>query len=147
MKNQRGYEILIQTLALKIFDEKRSMNIDPKAYLEFYKTDEESKKLNLLFYISKDELNASSLNDDIIQNFISRMRKLYNEASEVYHYILKRDDTETITWKKEEHVKVTSEIVEQLQDYSFIKSHKTDLYQLVFISLQMNSQRLIKDNL
>lgn len=132
MKNQRGYEILIQTLALKIFDEKRSMNIDPKAYLEFYKTDEESKKLNLLFYISKDELNASSLNDDTIQNFISRMRKLYNEASEVYHYILKRDDTETITWKKEEHVKVISEIVEQLQDYSFIKSHKTDLYQLVF---------------
>ena len=26
MKNQRGYEILIQTLALKIFDEKRSLN-------------------------------------------------------------------------------------------------------------------------
>lgn len=132
MKNQRGYEIVIQTLALKIYDEKRSLNVDPRAYLDFYKTEEETQKLKLLFYINKEELGASSLNDDVIQDFITRMRQLYNEASEVYHYILKRDDTETITWKKEEHIKVISEIVEQLQDYSFIKSHKTDLYQLVF---------------
>lgn len=132
MKNQRGYEILIQTLALKIYDEKRSLNVDPRAYLDFYNTNEEREKLNLLFYINKEELGASSLNDEIIQKFISRMRQLYNEASEVYHYILKRDDTETITWKKEEHIRVISEIVEQLQDYSFIKSHKTELYQLVF---------------
>ena len=132
MKNQRGYEIVIQTLALKIFDEKRSLNVDPGANLDFYKTEEETKKLNLLFYINKEELGASSLNDEIIQNFVSRMRQLYNEASEVYQYILKRDDTETIAWKKEEHIKVISEIVEQFQDYSFIKSHKTDIYQLVF---------------
>jgi len=35
MKNQRGYEILIQIIALKIYDEKRSAKIN--AYLDFYK--------------------------------------------------------------------------------------------------------------
>lgn len=132
MKNQRGYEIFIQMLALKIFDEKRSLNVDPHAYLDFYKSTEESKHLNLLFYIKKDELESSSLNDDSIQTFIERMKTLYKNASEIYHYILNDDENETINWQKEEHIKVVSEIVEQFQDYSFVKSHKTDIYQIVF---------------
>lgn len=132
MKNQRGYEILIQILALKIFDEKRSLNAEPKAYLEFYKNNEECSELNLLFYITTSEKNMANLGDEQIQIFISRMRQLYNEASEVYHFILKRDDTETISWNNPSHIRIISEIVEQLQDYSFVKSHKTDLYQLVF---------------
>jgi type I restriction enzyme M protein len=132
MKSQRGYEILIQILALKIYDEKRSLSADPKALLDFYKSDSEREKLNLLFYITDKEKNFTSLGDETIQDFIKRMRTLYNEASQSYHYILKRKDTETIAWEKEEHIQIISEVVEQLQDYSFVKSHKSDLYQIVF---------------
>lgn len=130
MKNQRGYEILVQILALKIHDEKRSERT--RNNLDFYKSQPEKEKLDLLFYISDKEKNFSNLSDEVIQGFLNRMRDLYNEASEIYHYILKRDDTETINWKKESHVRIISEVVEQLQDYSFVKSHKTDLYQIVF---------------
>lgn len=130
MKNQRGYEILIQIMALKIYDEKRSARI--KSFLDFYKSHEEKEKLDLLFYITDKEKNFVSLSDEDIQSFINRMRTLYNEASEEYHYILKRDDTETISWNKESHINLISEVVEQFQDYSFVKSHKTDLYQIVF---------------
>lgn len=130
MKSQRGYEILIQILALKIYDEKRSARI--QSFLDFYKSEPEKEKLDLLFYITKDEKNYTTLADNEIQKFIQRMRVLYNEASERYHYILKRDDTETISWKKEAHIQIISEVVEQFQDYSFVKSHKTDLYQIVF---------------
>jgi len=132
MKNQRGYEILIQIMALKIYDEKRSFNTDPKQYLDFYKSEPEKKKLGLLFYITKEEKNFITLGDDVIQNFIKRINKLYKEAATEYHYILKRDDTETISWTNEVHIQIISEVVEQFQDYSFFKSHKTDLYQIVF---------------
>lgn len=132
MKSQRGYEILIQILALKIYDEKRSLSSNPKALLDFYKSEPETEKLSLLFYITEKEKNFVGLGDETIQNFIKRMRTLYNEASQIYHYILKRTDTETIAWEKEEHIKIISEVVEQLQDYSFVKSHKSDLYQIVF---------------
>jgi type I restriction enzyme M protein len=130
LKNQRGYEIFIQVLALKIFDEKRSQKI--KSYLEFYQTDIERQKIDLLFYVTPSEKNYINLADDNITSFIDRMRTLYNEASQEYHFILKRIDTETINWQKEAHIRVISEIVEQFQDYSFVKSQKTDLYQIVF---------------
>lgn len=130
LKNQRGYEILIQVMALKIYDEKRSAKSSD--FLDFYKSDKEKEKLDLLFYITEREKNFSSLSDEEVQSFIKRMRLLYKEASEDYHFILKRDDTETISWKKPAHINVISEIVEEFQDYSFVKSHKTDLYQLVF---------------
>ena len=132
MKNQRGYEILIQTLALKIFDEKRSINMNPREFLDFYKNEPETEKLNLLFYITKAERGTITLADEHVQQFIERLRQLYNEASGTYHYILKRDDTETINWKNSTHIQIISEVVEQFQDYSFVKSHKTDLYQIVF---------------
>ncbi len=132
MKNQRGYEILIQIMALKIFDEKRSLNSDPKKFLDFYKSDPETKKLNLLFYITKEEKIHTNLGDEEIQQFIERLRQLYNEASAKYHYILKRKDTETISWDNPVHIQIISEVVEQFQDYSFVLSHKTDLYQIVF---------------
>lgn len=132
MKNQRGYEILIQIMALKIFDEKRSINSVPNKNLDFYKTEQETNQLNLLFYITRDEKNHTNLGDERIQEFIERLRELYNEASEEYHYILKRDDTETISWNNQVHIQAMSEIVEQFQDYSFVLSHKTDLYQIVF---------------
>ena len=132
MKNQRGYEILIQIMALKIFDEKRSQKTNPKHYLKFYKDQPETERLNLLFYITKGEREHVSLGDEEIQNFIGRMRTLYSEASEVYQEILNADDRETINWENEVHIQIMSEIVEQFQDYSFVLSHKTDLYQIVF---------------
>jgi type I restriction enzyme M protein len=131
MKNQRGYEILIQILALKIFDEKRSLNAIPKAFLEVYKSESETKKLSLLFYIKKKE-KGTDLSDEEIQGFIKRIRDLYKKASSKYHYILKKKDDETISWDNPSHVQIISEVVEQFQDYSFVNSHKTDLYQIVF---------------
>jgi len=128
MKSQRGYEILIQILALKIFDEKRSQRT--KKNLEFYKTEPERK--SLLFYITKEEKNSIDLNNETVQGFINRIKKIYKEASNDYHHILSKEDTETITWKKPSHIRIVSEVVEQFQDYSFVNSHKTDLYQIVF---------------
>lgn len=130
LKHQRGYEILIQIIALKIYDEKRSARI--RSTLDFHKSDAEAERLDLLFYVTESEKSYAKLSDENIQTFISRMRLLYNEASQEYHFILKRDDRETIAWEKEDHIRVISEVVEQFQDYSFVKSHKTDLYQIVF---------------
>ena len=132
MNNQRGYEILIQIMALKIFDEKRSLNNTPRKNLDFYKTKDETKKLGLLFYITKEEKNHTTLGDEKIQEFIERLKQLYKEASQQYHFILKKDERETIIWEKKAHIEILSEVVEQFQDYSFVKSHKTDLYQIVF---------------
>lgn len=130
LKNQRGYEILIQIIALKIYDEKRSARI--QTFLDWYKTDTEKEHLDLLFYVTPQEKNYVNLSDDNVQSFIDRMRTLYNEASQEYQFILKRVDTETINWQKEGHIRIIAEVVEQFQDYSFVKSHKTDLYQIVF---------------
>lgn len=135
LDNERGYEILIQILALKIFDEKRSYeNIkeNERRKLEFYEKEVEENKIDLCFYINDIERNFMKLSDHDIQNFINRMRKLYNDASDKYKYILKENDQETISWKKESHIHVISEIVRQFQDYSFILSEQNDLYQLVF---------------
>lgn len=136
MMNERGYEILIQILALKIYDEKRSQELyideQENRKLDFYAEDYELKKMDLLFYINDYEKDFISLSDEDIKAFIDRMRKLYNEASEKYHYILKENDEETISWSKESHIQIISEIVKQFQDYSFILSSQTDLYQLVF---------------
>lgn len=125
--NQRGYQILIQMLAMKIFDEKRSQKHNN--YLNFYTTQKESQQVSLLFYISEEERNWVKLSDEEIQQFIHRMNSLYNDASIEYKVILKQD---IINWRDESHVKAVSKIVENLQDYSLIRSYKSDLYQLVF---------------
>lgn len=136
MNNERGYEILIQILALKIFDEKRSQEMYVDASdnkkLDFYAQEYELQKMDLLFYINDKERDFIKLSDEDIQEFIARMRKLYNQASTKYHYILKENDEETIAWGKESHIHIISEIVKQFQDFSFILSSQTDLYQLVF---------------
>lgn len=116
LKNQRGYEILIQVLALKIYDEKRNQKV----------------KQPLRFYITPEQKNYVKLSEKGVSSFVERMQKLYKEASQEYTFILDYTDTNTINWKKTEHVRVISEIVEQFQDYSFVLSQKTDLYQIVF---------------
>ncbi|RTY89310.1 SAM-dependent methyltransferase [Flavobacterium sp. RSP46] len=112
--NERGFEILIQILALKIFDEKRNQK-NSSRFLDYY--------------ITSEERNFKSLADLPLQEFLKRINHLRIDASGTYFRILKDN---TLNPKDENHIKVLIEIVLQFQDYSFVKSHKTDLYQLVF---------------
>lgn len=114
MVNQKGFEILIQILSLKIYDEKRN---------------EKQNTQFLDFYITEDEKNFKSLADNPLQEFVKRINNLRETASGTYYRILK--DNPLIS-KNENHIKVLIEVVYQFQDYSFVRSHKTDLYQLVF---------------
>ncbi len=111
--NQRGYAILIQTLALKIFDEKRNEG-SPQKHLEFYVTDAEDR--------------FHGLAEKPIQTFIARMKSLREEASTQYRKILKNQD---IDWRNQNHVRSVVAICRAFQDYSFVRSAKSDLYQLV----------------
>lgn len=126
--NQKGYEILIQILALKIFDEKRNERYPNKL---------------LTFYISNEERNYKSLNDKNAQEFIKRILKLREESESKYTRILQDNPLNVMN---ENHVRVLVEVVYQFQDYSFVLSSKTDLYQLVFhrfaaeFSKQQNAQ-------
>lgn len=114
MVNQKGFEILVQILSLKIFDEKR--NKDQKSHF-------------LDFYISSEEKNYTSLEEKGIQQFLSRISNLREEASGTYYRIL---NDNLLNIKDERHVRILIEVVSQFQDYSFVRSQKTDLYQLVF---------------
>lgn len=114
MVNQKGFEILIQILSLKIFDEKRNEK-NTNRFLDFYITDDEKK--------------FKTLADEKLQNFIKRINGLRDEASGIYYRILKDNP---LNVKNENHIKVLIEVIYQFQDYSFAYSHKTDLYQLVF---------------
>lgn len=112
--DQKGFEIIIQILALKIFDEKRNEK-SPKRYLDFYITEKES--------------NFKKLSDPDLQKFIKRINNIREDASGTYHRILRDNRLNT---KNENYIKVLIEVVLQFQDYSFVRSTKTDLYQLVF---------------
>ncbi len=112
MVNQKGYDILLQILALKIYDEKRN---------EKY-----GNKLN--FYI-EDDIVLDTLSNPKLQGFINRIEELRKDAEKEYYRIL---DQWYFNKKDKGHVKVLIEIVRQFQDYSFVLSTKTDLYQLVF---------------
>ena len=114
LTNQRGFEILIQILSLKIFDEKRN---------------EKNTNHYLDFYITLDEKKYYSLADDNIQQFLKRIHQLRDKASSEYFRILENNAFDD---KNENHIKVLIEVVSQFQNYSFVRSHKTDLYQLVF---------------
>lgn len=114
MVNQRGFEILIQILSLKIFDEKRN---------------EKTPNRHLDFYINQNEKDYKKLSDKNLQEFIRRINQLRNDATGIYHRILKNN---AFNEKHDNHIKVLIEVVSQFQHYSFVRSHKTDLYQLVF---------------
>lgn len=114
MLDQKGFEILIQILSLKIYDEKRNEK-RPNRYLDFY--------------IQSNEKNFSSLSDPEVRKFIDRITALKNEASGEYYRIL---NDNVLNIKEIKHIRILAEVVNQFQDYSFVKSHKTDLYQLVF---------------
>lgn len=122
--NQRGYEILIQLIALKIFDEKKN------EWLKYYIQDTENEDIHRLrFYIEPEERNYTTLNDVNIQKFIERIKGLSKQAETTYKEILSQS---IIDWKNEGHVAIVGSIVFNLQDYSFTRSSTTDLYQLIF---------------
>ena len=121
--NQRGYAILIQTLALKIFDEERNGS-SPQRYLEFYITEEES--------------HFQGLVDEGIQEFIKRMKNIREDASSKYRKILRNQD---IDWKNSSHVRAVVAICLAFQDFSFARSTKSDLYQLVFYNFANSFKR------
>ena len=124
LANQRGYEILIQMIALKIFDEKKN------EWLKYYIQDAEHQDLKRLkFYIEPNERNYSTLNDKSLQTFIKRIEDLKKQAQTAYKEILNES---IIDLKNESHVAVIGSIVHNLQDFSFTKSSKNDLYQLIF---------------
>lgn len=114
MVNQKGFEILIQILSLKIFDEKRN---------------EHNIHRFLDFYLSEEEKSFNSLADAGVQSLITRIKNLRHEASGDYYRIL---SDETLDFRNEKHVHVLIEVIRQFQDYSFVRSQKTDLYQMVF---------------
>lgn len=114
MVNQKGFELLVQILSLKIFDEKRN---------------EKQLSRTLDFYITTEEREFTELSDNGIQKFLSRFSNLKEEATGTYYRILKDN---IINLRIEKHVRILIEVVTQFQDYSFVNSQKTDLYQLVF---------------
>lgn len=106
MVNQTGFEILIQILSLKIFDEKRN---------------EKNISRTLDFYITPDEKNFKSLADEPLQCFLQRIEALREEASGVYYRILQEN---TLNAKNENHIKVLIDVVNCFQDYSFVGTIK-----------------------
>jgi len=112
--NQRGYQILIEAFALKIFDEKRNER-SPKKHLEFYITD--------------DEASFAKLSDAHVQKFIRRMRSIRGEARSEYQKIL---SSNAIDWRNQNYVRAVVAVCKAFQDFSFVRSAKSDLYQLVF---------------
>lgn len=108
--NQRGYNILIQLLALKIYDEKKNDQ-------------------NLQFYINQDESTYRTLADDGIQDFLKRINRIKEAAKVSYQKILHEN---YLDGSDENKVQVMIQIVKQFQNYNFTKSERNALYQLVF---------------
>lgn len=108
--NQKGYNILIQLLALKIYDEKHNDG-------------------DLKFYINPDEMNYTALTDDGIQDLLNRLEKLREDAKTAYIKILSENYFNNANANQ---VKVAIQIVKQFQNYSFTHSERNNLYQLVF---------------
>ncbi|MDU6364693.1 MAG: N-6 DNA methylase [Clostridium sp.] len=112
--SQRGYEILIQTFALKIFDEKRN---------------DKHPQEKLKFYIIEKEYNFKKLSEDDIQAFISRMKNIWDDAEAEYRKIL---GEHIIDWQDKNQVRAVAAICNAFQNFSFVKSSKSDLYQMIF---------------
>jgi len=124
LMNQRGYEILIQMIALKIFDEKKN------EWLKYYIQDKEDEDIKLLkFYIEPNEREYRTLNDSNIIVFTERIKELKGQAETTYKEILSES---IMDLRDESHVRVIASVVSSLQDFTFTKSSKNDLWQLVF---------------
>lgn len=121
--NEQGYQILIQMIALKIFDERENKK-HPNRKLRFYITGEESEFINL--------------SEDAVQNFIKRIRAIYDSAEKQYQQILR---SKSIDFQEIQHIKAIVVICREFQNYSFIRSSTSDLYQLVFYNFANRFKR------
>jgi type I restriction enzyme M protein len=111
--NEEGYHVLIQMLAVKIFDEKQA----------------EQHGCKIGFYIADDEYLFKKLTEGGIQKFIQRIDYIFQDARKFYKNILGENK---INWKNIRHVRVAADIAYHFQRFSFVRSRKSDLYQLVF---------------
>jgi type I restriction enzyme M protein len=121
--DQRGYGIFLQTFALKVFDEKRNEK-HPHRMLDFFVTDSEA--------------GFHSLSDAPVKEFIKRIEALGNEASVEYQKIFA---TTAIDWRDPNDVRAVIAIAQAFQDFSFVLSSKSDLYQLVFYNFANSFKR------
>lgn len=121
--DQRGYGIFLQTFALKVFDEKRNEKHSHR-FLDFYVTD--------------DEAGFHKLSDAPIKDFIKRIHALRDEAAGDYQKIFA---TNVIDWKDPNDVRAVIAIAQAFQDFSFVLSSKSDLYQLVFYNFANSFKR------
>ncbi len=121
--SQRGYEILIQTFALKIYDEKHNKR---------HPTDK------LKFYIADDERTFKTLRETQIQCFIERMQNIWKEAEAEYSKILGEC---LIDWRELSQIRVIVTICEAFQDFSFVRSSKSDIYQMIFYNFANEFKR------
>jgi len=112
--NEEGYMLLIQLLAVKIFDE--------------YESDKYGQVLNFHILPIEEVKNGNISNPDV-QKFINRLKGIFVNAKRQYKNILAE---EKIIWTNTRHVRVTQTIVKEFQRYAFTKSERGDLYQLVF---------------
>lgn len=110
LANQKGYNILIQLLALKIYDEKNN-------------------KDDLRYYINPNESAYKKVTEDGVQEFLNRIEQIRKSAMTQYTKILKENYFDS---RNENQIKVVIEIVRQFQNYSFTNSERNNLYQLVF---------------
>jgi type I restriction enzyme M protein len=124
LADQRGYHILIEAFALKIFDEKRN-NRNANNKLEFYVTPAEEA--------------FSSLASKEASSFIKRMKGIWTDAEDAYHRIL---GEKQINWQNENHVRSVVAVCSAFQDFSFVRSAQTDLYQLIFYNFANAFKRM-----
>lgn len=112
--NEEGYMLLIQLIALKIYDENES----------------ERYGSHLRFHITHDEVMVNdNLTNKTVQVFITRFKELFSLAKRQYKNIL---DQHEIAWTNKRHIRAAQTIVKEFQRYSFKRSRRGDLYQLVF---------------
>lgn len=121
--NQRGYQILIETFALKIYDEKRNQKYPNKS---------------LEFYITNSEATFSTLSEKPVQDFIRRMKGIRKEAEGAYQKILSAN---AIDWRNTNHIHAVVAVCSAFQDFSFNKSANNDLCQLVFYNFANEFKR------
>lgn len=114
LQAETGYRMVIEALAMKIFDEKRSQTSG--SALDFYLDAGEEP-------IPGQRVSGQA------GAFAQRMRSLHSAAQQEYASILM---SSVVNWSNSAHVRVIAEVVKGFQDVSFSLSTHSDLYQLVF---------------
>ncbi len=121
--NQRGYALIMSALAMKIHDEQENRrNPDRK----------------LRFYIEEDEKKLANISDASVQTFITRMSDLQGSAAGHYIRIFSQG---AISWTNINVVRALAAVCEAFQDFSFVRSQASDLYQLVFYNFANQFKR------